>query len=60
MSLIRVEDLVFRYPDGTPALSGINLEIERGEFVAFIGQNGSGKTTLSKRLAGLLHPPRGA
>jgi energy-coupling factor transporter ATP-binding protein EcfA2 len=59
MSLIHVEDLVFRYPDGTPALSGINLGIERGEFVAFIGQNGSGKTTLSKCLAGLLHPTEG-
>jgi energy-coupling factor transport system ATP-binding protein len=59
MSLIRVEDLVFRYPDGTLALDGINLTIERGEFVAFIGQNGSGKTTLAKCLAGLLRPTAG-
>ena len=59
MSLIHVEDLVYRYPDGTLALDGINLTIERGEFVAFIGQNGSGKTTLSKCLAGLLRPTTG-
>jgi energy-coupling factor transport system ATP-binding protein len=59
MSLLHVESLGFRYPDGTPALSEVNLDIERGEFVAFIGQNGSGKTTLSKCLAGLLHPSHG-
>jgi energy-coupling factor transport system ATP-binding protein len=59
MSLIQVEDLVFRYPDGTLALDGITLTIKEREFVAFIGQNGSGKTTLSKCLTGLLRPTRG-
>jgi energy-coupling factor transport system ATP-binding protein len=56
---VRVENLVFRYPDGTLALNGINMKIYQHEFMAFIGQNGSGKTTLSKCLNGLLKPTSG-
>lgn len=56
---INVKQLVYHYPDGTPALNGINLEIQDGEFMAFIGQNGSGKTTLSKCLNGLFKPTEG-
>ncbi len=58
--LIRVEHLDFVYPDGTPALFDINLEIGKNEFIALIGQNGSGKTTLSKCLNGLLKPSSGS
>jgi energy-coupling factor transport system ATP-binding protein len=54
-----VENLVYRYPDGTLALDGINMEIYENEFMAFIGQNGSGKTTFSKCLNGLLKPTNG-
>jgi cobalt/nickel transport system ATP-binding protein len=43
----------FRYPDGTTALSHINLEIKKGEFIGILGSNGSGKTTLLKVLDGL-------
>jgi len=56
---IKVNQLVYHYPDGTPALNGIDLEIHDGEFMAFIGQNGSGKTTLSKCLNGLFKPTEG-
>ncbi len=56
---IEVKDLVYKYPDGTNALDGINLEIRPGEMMAFIGQNGSGKTTLSKCLNGLFKPSSG-
>ena len=58
-SLITVKNLDFIYPDGTPALFDINLEISKQEFIALIGQNGSGKTTLSKCLNGLFKPTSG-
>ncbi|MFN7169920.1 MAG: ABC transporter ATP-binding protein, partial [Candidatus Omnitrophota bacterium] len=41
------------------ALKGINLEIEKGETIAIVGENGAGKTTLLKVIAGLLVPDRG-
>jgi len=56
---IQVINLEYRYGDGTQALTGINLEVREGEFIAFIGQNGSGKTTLSKCLNGLFKPTSG-
>jgi energy-coupling factor transport system ATP-binding protein len=56
---IHVEDLIYRYPDGTLALDGINLAIQEGDLMALIGQNGSGKTTLSKCLNGLFKPTEG-
>ncbi len=58
-TLIDVQNLGYVYPDGTPALFDINLEIREREFIALIGQNGSGKTTLSKCLNGLLKPTTG-
>ena len=60
MSYVVVEDLTYTYPDGTNALHGVSLSIEKGEFLALIGQNGSGKTTLSKCLNGLLLPTKGS
>lgn len=44
----------FKYPDGTKALSDINLEVKKGEFIGILGSNGSGKTTLLKVIDGLL------
>ncbi|HHV56581.1 MAG TPA: ATP-binding cassette domain-containing protein [Firmicutes bacterium] len=58
---IEVRDLHFQYPgNGSDALNGINLTIERGEFVGIIGQNGSGKSTLVKHFDGLLMPCSGS
>jgi len=44
----------FTYPDGTTALSDINLEIRKKEFIGILGSNGSGKTTLLKVMDGLM------
>jgi len=49
----------FKYPDGTKALSDINLEIRKGEFVGILGSNGSGKTTLLKIIFRELLPTEG-
>lgn len=43
----------FRYPDATVALSGIHLDVLRGEFCGILGSNGSGKTTLLNVLDGM-------
>ena len=42
------------------ALAGINLEIRKGEKVAFIGRNGAGKSTLLKLLTGVIEPTSGS
>ena len=41
------------------AISGIDIEVQRGEIVCLIGSNGAGKTTTLKMLSGLLHPTSG-
>jgi energy-coupling factor transport system ATP-binding protein len=65
--IIRTENLGFTYSDGDdlsvaneiPALSGVSINIERGEYVAILGHNGSGKSTLAKLLNLILTPTVG-
>ena len=45
--------------DEKNVFNNINITIERGERVAFVGQNGQGKTTMAKIIAGLLTPSSG-
>lgn len=60
-SIIKVRDLTFSYSaeDERKTLDGINLEIEKGQWVALIGHNGSGKSTLARCIDGLLLPQEG-
>ena len=60
---ITIRNLEHIYMEGSPfetkSLTGINLEIQDGEFVGLIGHTGSGKSTLIQHLNGLLKPQKG-
>ena len=62
-SLIQVRGLDKTYRRGTEeidVLQGLNLDVDKGDFVAFMGPSGSGKTTLLNLLGGLDVPTRGS
>ena len=68
MNILKAVNLIFRYkvysPDRKeesfhPALQGLDLTVNPGDFVGILGRNGSGKSTLAKELAGLLTPSEG-
>lgn len=62
-AIVEFNDVSFIYPgeqDKTvQALDNINVNIERGEFVAVIGRNGSGKSTLARHINALFKPSSG-
>lgn len=60
MKRLLLKDVFYTYPDGTEAISGIDLEIARGEFAGILGYNGSGKTTLLKIMDGLIKDSQGS
>jgi putative ABC transport system ATP-binding protein len=60
--IINVEDIHKSYlmgKEAVPALRGVSLEIEQGEFICLMGPSGSGKTTLLNVVGGLDEPSRG-
>ncbi|WP_145503724.1 ABC transporter ATP-binding protein [Streptomyces sp. CFMR 7] len=58
--LIQARGLTYAYPGQTePAVRDIDLDLERGQVIALVGENGSGKTTLAKLLTGLYLPTAG-
>ncbi len=56
--IIQLRNVAFDF-ENTRALSDINIDIARGEFIAVIGPNGGGKTTLMRLILGLLTPTEG-
>ena len=55
---IQLDNVSFAY-DGEEVLQEVNLELDKGAFLAIVGPNGGGKTTLIKLLLGVLRPRRG-
>jgi putative ATP-binding cassette transporter len=49
---LSLQDVYIELPDGTPLVTGLNLDLAAGEAVLLIGPSGSGKTTLFRTLAG--------
>jgi energy-coupling factor transport system ATP-binding protein len=57
---VSCERVSFSYPaSARPALSGVSLDLRRGEYVGVVGPNGGGKSTLVRLLNGLLKPESG-
>lgn len=68
MGIIQTEDLIFEYirrdEDGNVdsinrAVDGVDIDVEKGDFVAILGHNGSGKSTLAKHINAILMPTEG-
>lgn len=61
---IEVKNVSYTYTANTPfaskALDDVSVTVEKGEFLAIIGQTGSGKSTLAEQMKGLLEPSEGA
>ena len=59
-TIIRLKDVVYQYEGNErPAVDGVCLDVQAGEFLAVLGRNGSGKSTLARLLNALLIPTSG-
>ena len=57
--MIILENVNKTYTTGVPAINGIDLHVQKGEFVFVVGKSGSGKSTLIKLLLKELDPTAG-
>jgi spermidine/putrescine ABC transporter ATP-binding subunit len=60
LPIVAISGLTKRFPGGTVAVSGVDLEIAANEFFALLGPSGCGKTTLLRMIAGLETPSEGS
>ena len=51
--MLEIDNLKKTFESGTEALSGVNLKVQKGEFLSILGPSGSGKTTLLRSINGL-------
>ena len=58
-SIIRYENVSFSYQDDRPVLQHIDLDIQKGQTIALVGQSGSGKTTMADLLPRFYDPKQG-
>ncbi|WP_435073279.1 ABC transporter ATP-binding protein [Halorubrum sp. HHNYT27] len=59
VSTIKFDDVRFSYTDDEQVLDGISFSVDRGEFIAFVGQSGAGKSTIVSLLARFYDPDKG-
>ena len=57
--LVKIEHLTKRFSNNPPVLNGIDLDVYKGEIIAFIGPSGTGKSTLLRCLNYLTEPTEG-
>jgi NitT/TauT family transport system ATP-binding protein len=57
--LLRLHRIGKTFPGGVQALSGVDLEVRRGEFLTLLGPSGCGKSTILRLIAGLASPSEG-
>lgn len=58
--IIRFENVMKKYGDGTTVLNNVSFELERGKFYTLLGPSGCGKTTILRLIAGFIEPTEGS
>jgi branched-chain amino acid transport system ATP-binding protein len=58
-ALLEIENVYAGYGPGGDILQGVDLRVEKGDYVCIIGPNGAGKSTLMRVIAGVLAPRKG-